>query len=73
LTNENATVRKEAAYVLGKIKDERAVGPLIEALILDLDMVVRKEVAWALENIGEPAVEPLIEVLKDEDSVVRWD
>lgn len=71
LTDGNAIVRKEAAYVLGKIKDERAVKPLIEALILDLDMSVKKEAVWALENIGKPSVESLIEALKNEDSVVR--
>ena len=48
LMDENTTVRKEAAYALGKIKDERAVEPLIETLILDLDIEVLKHAVWAL-------------------------
>jgi HEAT repeat protein len=33
---------------------------------------VRFEAIWALQRIGEPAVEPLIQALKDKDKVIRF-
>jgi len=64
-------VRKNAAEALGKIKDPRAVEPLIEAL-KDKDFRVRWNAAEALGEIGDPkAVKPLIAALKDKDSTVR--
>ena len=64
-------VRKNAAEALGKIKDPRAVEPLITAL-KDEYSEVRWHAAWSLGEIQDPrAVEPLIEALKDEDSGVR--
>ena len=64
-------VRKNAAEALGKIKDPRAVEPLIEAL-KDKDFRVRWNAAEALGEIGDPkAVKPLIAALKDENSGVR--
>ena len=64
-------VRKNAAEALGKIKDPRAVEPLITAL-KDEYSGVRWHAAWSLGEIQDPrAVEPLIEALKDEDSGVR--
>jgi len=65
-------VRKNAAKALGKIKDPRAVEPLI-ATLKDKDSDVRWHAARALEKIQDPrAVEPLIATLKDKDSEVRW-
>lgn len=55
---------------LGKLKDERAVEPLIE-LLADDDRCVRNKAAVALGEMGTTAVEPLIELLKDENREVR--
>ncbi|MEX2739467.1 MAG: HEAT repeat domain-containing protein [Candidatus Wukongarchaeota archaeon] len=42
-------------------------------LIQDLKFdAIYEDVLWALFEIEEPAVEPLIEALKDEDWNVRW-
>ncbi len=73
-----------AASALGNIGDERAVEPLI-LLALRTSRVsrslssrfprrydeIREAVTGVLVNFGEPAVEPLIEALVDEDEDVR--
>jgi len=60
LNNKDATIRMNAAAVLGTMKDPRAVEPLINAL-KDEDVSVRVNAAWALGTIKDArAVEPLI-------------
>jgi len=49
---------------------EAAVVPLIHALV-DADWNVRRKAAWALEEIGDPAVDELLKVLKSPDKDVR--
>lgn len=72
LEDEDGDVRSSAAYALGVIGDERAVEPLIQALN-DTSIVrerhgipigVQGHVAWALTDIGKPAIEPLIRVIQ---------
>jgi hypothetical protein len=71
LKDNNSYVRKSTAIALGKLKDPRAVEPLIEAL-KDKYWEVRESAAYALGEIKDPrAVEPLIEALKDEKGNVR--
>ena len=71
LGHSDRVFRQFAAVVLGKIKDPRAVEPLITAL-QDADSGVRGKAAVALGKIGDPrAVEPLITALKDADNSVR--
>ena len=53
-----------------KMKAEGDVEGLIKALSYK-DSDVQSKIAVALGEIGKPAVEPLIHVLKDEDSGVR--
>ncbi|WP_052402626.1 HEAT repeat domain-containing protein [Methanococcoides methylutens] len=65
--NANWAVRLNGIRVLETIGDERAVGPLIE-MLGGADAV---DAAAALGSIGESAVEPLIDVLGDEDPHVR--
>jgi len=69
-------VRSNAATALGKIGDARAVEPLIEAFKDEYEKVQQKvsgaiDVTGAIAEIGEPAVEPLIATLKNENSQVR--
>ncbi len=60
--------RLYAVYALGRVSDPREIQPLIDILGSD-------EVGWlaaqALVNIGEPAVEPLLEALFSENEDVR--
>jgi len=86
LKDENLRARASAAKALGEIKDTRAVKPLINALKNECSdrhydgshsfgrTACRRFVAMsrkALIEIGEPAIEPLINALKDEGSYIR--
>ena len=63
LREKNSDVRKEAADVLGRIGDDRAVEPLIQTL-RDEERAVRRSAAEALGKIGDTrAVEPLIRAI----------
>ena len=70
LVNENWRVRWHSAEILGEIKDDRAVKPLINSL-KDENNGVRSNSIIALIEIGRPAVEMLIDALKDENWRVR--
>jgi len=63
-------VRLRAVEALGKIGDARAVEPLIEVLKDEYEPIQRSAAAEALVNIGEPAVEPLIQAMKDSNNVL---
>lgn len=66
-----AEMRGIAAVGLGKIKDRRAVEPLMAALSDD-DDTLRANAAWALGELKESrAVEPILMLLKDEWSYPR--
>jgi HEAT repeat protein len=70
LKDENSTIQWYAANILGKIKDKKVVGPLIEALS-DNSGVGGRVVSWAaadaLVEIGKPSIEPLIVAIKKND------
>jgi|GEM_PF-2074041 len=74
LQDPDVEVRGNAAHVLGKIGDARAIEPLILALKdeKDEDGWVSSWAAYALGNIGDDrAVEPLLIALKDKDESTR--
>jgi len=74
LRNKNWDVRKYATEALGKIGDARAIKPLIEELrylIPGIHVFGELDAVLALAIIGEPAVEPLIKALEDEDMAMR--
>lgn len=63
--------RREAAWVLGKLGERRAVPRLARALG-DASTAVRASAAWALGQIDTPAaIAPLADALEDRDEVVR--
>lgn len=67
-------VPSRIAMILGRIKDPRAVEPLIAVARTNQllwENQLRPNVIIALDNIGEPAVAPLIATLKDSDPQVR--
>ncbi|MEG3224138.1 MAG: PBS lyase [Methanobacteriales archaeon Met13] len=81
LNHENYLIRKQGAFGLKKVGDERAVEPLIKALRYkywhkDYTLLtsVRENAAEALGFIGsEDAIEPLIKAMEtDPDEEVRW-
>ncbi|HJT19377.1 MAG TPA: HEAT repeat domain-containing protein, partial [Nitrospira sp.] len=66
LKDPDWVVRREAAITLGEMADERCVEPLCKALY-DGDWQVREVAIDALGQIGSPAVERLIKLLRDWD------
>jgi HEAT repeat protein len=63
--------RRNAAWALGALDDERAVNALVEAL-RDPEAAVREQVAWALGALdANSAVPVLMAALKDPDPGVR--
>jgi HEAT repeat protein len=82
LNDNNSAIREFAAIALGKIRDARAIEPLISAMrVRDtnadfssvlLDHDVGLCCAKALVNIGESSVESLIPALQDTDRHVRY-
>jgi HEAT repeat protein len=64
-------VRMQAAILLGRIGDRKAVKPLLDCL-KDGDYAIRGSAAIALGNIGDPSAGPhLIALLKDNEELVR--
>jgi diguanylate cyclase (GGDEF)-like protein len=66
LNNEDEEVRAEAASLLGELGNKKAIDSLVESL-KDESWEVRRKAAQALKKLGEPAVEPLLDTLEDEN------
>jgi len=66
LKDPDWVVRREAAITLGEMGDERCVEPLAAAL-RDGDWQVREVVIEGIGQIGSPAVEVLLKLLRDWD------
>lgn len=70
LKDPDADIRRDAAWNLGNLGDERAIPALTEAL-KDQDDDVRFHVARNLGKFEEPAVPFLLDALEDPDEYVR--
>jgi HEAT repeat protein len=70
LKNKEGNVRRESAEALGKIGDTRAVEPLVKALGYG-SYGPESIVVESLVKMGKPAVEPLIQAMKDKNRYVR--
>ncbi|MCP9453139.1 MAG: HEAT repeat domain-containing protein [Nitrospira sp.] len=66
LKDPDWVVRREAVITLGEMGDERCVEPLAKAL-RDGDWQVREAAVEAIAQVGSPAVELLIKLLRDWD------
>jgi len=60
-------VRGDIALTLGKLKDPRAVEPLIASLEEETNPSYLSQVEYALYKIGKPAINPLLAVLKGDN------
>ncbi|RKY36993.1 MAG: hypothetical protein DRP72_03565, partial [Candidatus Omnitrophota bacterium] len=69
LEDKSWGVCKHAIIALGKIGDKKAIELLIN--VLRTDWIVREQAAIALVKISQPAIEPLINALKDKNPGVR--
>jgi HEAT repeat protein len=70
LENEDYLIRKQAVLALEEIGDASCVLPIARRF-QDTYMEVRNAACATLVKIGSQAVEPLIEVLKDQNWIVR--
>jgi len=71
LGSSGETARRNAAWALGALDDQRAVTPLIGSL-RDSNDSVREQASWALGALDDArAVQPLIGALRDRSPVVR--
>lgn len=68
LSDVHKTVRREAAAALGKLADPRAVAPLMASL----EHGTSERAIWALAEIGEPALEPLVHALENAAHQRGW-
>ncbi len=72
LKDDFSETRENAAKSLGMLKAEQAVDALNELLLKDPSPYVRRQIAWALGEIGDnKSVSFLIKTLKDKDGVTR--
>ena len=65
-------VRRHAVQALGKVGDPSAIPYILEAL-KDEDPTVRRNAIVALGDAGDAAIEPLLQILNNEELSVRWD
>jgi hypothetical protein len=70
LKGDDDDIRWRAAIALGDIGNEYAVAPLIGTLS-DPDPYVRSRTVRSLSRIGEPAIDPLMDVFKEGSETVR--
>ncbi len=68
LRDHDQATKIEAIHQLVRLKESRAVDPLIDLLASDTDPEVRRSAAYALGQLKDPrAIQPLIASLKDEN------
>ena len=70
LSHRKKNVRLNVAKILGSMSNPKSIDALILTL-RDNNKLVRREASTALSRMGSLAVDPLIEILDDEDWRVR--
>jgi HEAT repeat protein len=71
LHDPDSHIRSRAALRLGDLREMAALDALVQALAADADLNVREDITWALVRLGEPAVAPLVALLRDGDAAAR--
>ncbi|OQA19347.1 MAG: putative lyase [bacterium ADurb.Bin363] len=67
LRNKDYKIRKNAATCLGKIKDKKAIEPLMRVLMEDSNGEVEESVRKAFSNMGMMAIKPMIKLLEEDE------
>jgi HEAT repeat protein len=70
LKDDNENTRLNSIKTLGELRDPRAVRPLLQ-IFRDRVPRNREAAAWALYQIGNASVEPLVEMLDDPNEAIR--
>lgn len=73
LEDTRLPVRAMAAYLIGELRDPKATDRLLMRLELEDRFAVRWWLTFALGNIGEPAREPLLKLVRHKLTRVRAD
>ncbi|MHA2094318.1 MAG: HEAT repeat domain-containing protein, partial [Candidatus Hodarchaeales archaeon] len=69
---ESSDLRENAAHTLGVLSVDQAVTPLISALKIEKDNYAKREICWALGEIGDSsALSSLLSILSDKDKKSR--
>jgi HEAT repeat protein len=63
-------IQRLAVYILGQLKDQRAIPPLLK-LLSHPDPVLAYRAARALSGFGEPVIAPLLQALSSHDRRLR--
>lgn len=71
LRDPDSHTRSRAALRLGDLRELTALDALVRALAADADLNVREDITWALVRLGEPAVAPLVALLRDGNAAAR--
>jgi len=71
LKHDDKDIRLSAIEALGKIQDSRAIDPLIQMLGQHKGLKIYRNAVIALANMGEPAFNSLINVLRENDFSIR--
>lgn len=73
LQDEHFSVRRLAVVYLGDIQGPEAIEHLMQTLLHDPSVAVRRTAGDALSDIGDPAAQPaMIQALSDKSKIVRW-
>lgn len=73
LKDEQSTIRRWAAALLGASGMRAAVEPLSQVVLTDLSAIVRRTAGDALSDLGDTcAVSTMAEALADPSKLVRW-
>lgn len=71
LHHPDKNIRSQAALNIGKRDDVSEVDALIQALITEPDFYVREDITWALVRFKHLSLQPLIDLLDDENPSTR--
>lgn len=71
LHHPDKNVRGKAAVSIGNLGDAEGLKVLLQTFGMETDLYVREDITWALVRVGDAAVMPLIELLKDENATAR--
>jgi competence protein ComFC len=72
LKSEDGNVRRLAASALGKIKDAKAVQPLLDLLAIEVKPQVRQYAVKALGDIGNPLTVDLLTKISEDESEMYY-
>lgn len=72
LKSEDGNARRLAASALGKIKDHKAVQPLLDLLLIEVNPQVRQYAVKALGDIGNPLAVDLLKKISEDESEMYY-